>query len=219
MTILVEPRSRVTPENPVLRNTFMLLAMTLLWSAVTCIATSSLSISTPLLIGIAIVQFCILLFAIPATKNSGWGLFWVFAFTGLSGVTLAPAISSYTATENGQEMVLLSLIITTTITSTAAMYAMNTKKDFSFMGAGLLGALIGLVVLSLVNMFLQLPMLALGLSFGGAIIFSMLILYDVSRIVTGGETNYISATVSLYLDITNLFLQILHLLGFALGDD
>lgn len=203
--------------NKVLRNTYMLLSMTLLFSA----ATAGLAMAMNLGQGSALVLSLIgfgLLFVVHATADSGKGIVAVFAFTGVLGAALGPMLNAYLALPNGPALVMQALGGTALVFLTLSGYALTTRKDFSFMGGFLMVGLIVVVVASLVNIFLHIPAVSLAISAAAVLIMSGLILFDTSRIIHGGETNYIRATVALYLDIYNLFAHLLHLLG-VFSDD
>ena len=197
--------------NKVLRNTYLLLSATLVFSAAMAVMAMSMGVR-PLNPLLSLLIAIGLLFGTQFTRNSALGLVMVFAFTGFMGFMLGPILSLYFAAGAGQA-VFTALGATAAATIGLSAYAITTRKDFSFMGGFLMAGLIVVVVASLANLFLHLPMLTLAVSAVGALLFSAFILFDTSRIVNGGETNYISATVSLYLDIYNLFTSLLSLLG------
>jgi modulator of FtsH protease len=215
-----EPReASVLATNKVLRNTYLLLSMTLLFSA--GMAVLSMAAGAPALPWWAtLIGMLGLLFAVHVTRNSAWGLFWVFAFTGFLGFMTGPIISAYLKfVPNGGQLVALSLGGTGVIFAGLSAYALTTRKDFSYMGGFLLAGLLILIIASIANIFLQITGLALALSVMAIGIFSALILFDTSRIIHGGEDNYISATVALYLNIYNIFLSLLQITGLMGGDD
>ena len=160
----------------------------------------------------------LLWFVLPRTANSAAGLGVVFAFTGLLGYGLGPTISYYLSVPGGSQVVMTALGGTGVIFLALSGYALTTRRDFSFMGGFLVVGLLVALVAMVANLFLSIPALSLALSAAIIMIFSGFILYDTSRMVNGGETNYIHATVSLYLSILNIFTSLLHLLG-ALGDE
>lgn len=213
--------SAIASTNKVLRNTYMLLSMTLLFSAV--MAGVAIMIDAPYLGLLALVGFIGLFFAVYKTQNSSWGLFWTFALTGFMGFTLGPIINMYLSTANGAGIVMQAMGLTGLIFFSLSGYVLVTKKDFSFMGGFLFTGLmvvIGAVLLLWGASFFGYYMSGAHLAISSAIVLLMsgFILYDTSRIINGGETNYIMATVSLYVSIYNLFTSLLHLLG-ALGDE
>lgn len=204
--------------NSVLRSTYLLLSMTLVWSAFTAYLGTQVAFSLPLFLGAVIGGF-IALFATLALRNSGWGLVGIFAFTGLEGFTLGPVLSHYLGMANGGTIVATAAGLTAAVFLALSFYALVSRKDFSFLGGMLFVGLIALLLASLVALFFPIPALHLTLSVIGVLIFSGYVLYDTSEIIRGGETSCIVATVSLYLDILNLFLNLLRIVGFLSGDD
>ena len=211
--------------NKVLRNTYMLLSMTLLFSA--AMAGVSMAVGVPYGVSLvcSLVALGLLWFVVPRTANSEAGIWVVFAVTGLLGFGLGPVINMYLkGFANGSQIVMMAFGLTGTIFVGLSAYAIKTRRDFSFMRGflftGILIAFvvsIGLLVASFFGVYLQ-P-LALGISAMFALLMCGLILYQTGEIVNGGETNYVLATVTLYVSIYNLFTSLLHLLGFAAGDD
>ncbi len=204
----------VQPMHSVLRNTYMLLGMTLLFSSVT----AGFSMAMGLGYGTGLILSLVglgLLFVVNATADSGKGLIAVFAFTGVMGASLGPILNHYLGMANGPSIVLQALAGTALIFFALSAYVLTTKKDFSFMGGFLFVGLIVMLIAGLVLMFFPSQAGHLALSAGIVLLMSGLILFDTSRILHGGETNYIRATVSLYLDIFNMFTALLHLLGMS----
>lgn len=204
--------------NKVLRNTYMLLSMTLLFSA----ASAGVSMAMGLGQGAGLILLLVgfgLLFVVNRTADSSTGLIMVFAFTGVMGASIGPMLNYYLALPNGPGLVLQALGGTALVFFGLSAYALTTRKDFSYMGGFLFVGLLVAVVASIANIFLGIPALSLTISAAVVMIMSGLILFDTSRIINGGETNYIRATVSLYLDIYNLFIHLLHLLTALSGDD
>jgi modulator of FtsH protease len=161
-----------------------------------------------------------LLFVVHKMADSAKGLPAIFAFTGVMGASLGPMLSFYLAMENGPSMVLQALGGTALIFFSLSAYALTSKKDFSYLGGFLMTGLIVAVVAMIANIFLAIPLLSITISAVVVMIMSGLILFDTSRIIQGGETNYIRATVGLYLSIFNIFVHLLHLLAvFTGGDD
>lgn len=154
-----------------------------------------------------------LIFAIQAFRNSGVGLVLLAAFSALMGVTLAPMITQHLAMPNGAMLVANAAGLTAVATFACALYAISSKRDFSRIGAFLFAGTIVLLVAMIVGMFVQVPALHLTLSAIGVLLFTGWLLHDVSKIVTGQETNYISASIGVYLDIVNMFSHLLRLLG------
>ena len=208
----------VLATNKVLRNTYMLLSMTLLFSAVTAGIAMMLNIGSGMSLVLMLVSFG-LLFWVHKTAETSQGLVAIFAFTGCLGASLGPMLTYYVALANGPSLVFQALGGTGLIFFTLSGYALTTRKDFSFLKGFLFTGMIVIVVAMLLNLFMQIPVLSLALSAGVIMIMSGLILFDTSRIIHGGETNYIRATVSLYLNVYNIFIHLLHLLGALSGRD
>lgn len=204
--------------NKVLRNTYMLLSMTLVNSAVFAGIAMAMQIPQGAALIMTIVAF-VMLFVIHKTADSAKGLLFTFIFTALLGASLGPMLLYYLSIPNGPSLVMQALGGTALVFFALSGYALTTRKDFSFMGGFLMVGLIVALVGILVNLFLQIPALSLAISGGIVLIMSGLILFDTSRIINGGETNYIRATVALYLDIYNLFIHMLHLLTALSGDE
>lgn len=205
-------------SNKVLRNTYLLLAMTLLFSAVTAGIGMALNLG---MVGylVCLVAAFAMLFVVHKTADSGKGIFAVFGFTGLMGLCLGPLLQVYLSMPNGSSLVMQALGGTALVFFSLSAYALTTRKDFSFMGGFLMTGLIVVIIAGIANLFFQVPAVSLALSAAIVLIMSGLILFDTSRIVHGGETNYIRATVGLYLNIYNLFTSMLHLLGVFGGDE
>lgn len=204
--------------NKVLKNTYMLLGMTLLFSA----ATAGIAMATGLGQGAALILMLVgfgLLFVVNRTADSSKGLLAIFAFTGVMGASIGPMLNYYLAMPNGPALVMQALGGTAVVFFGLSAYALTTRKDFSYMGGFLMVGLLVAVVAMVANIFLSIPALSLTISAAVVMIMSGLILFDTSRIINGGETNYIRATVSLYLDIYNLFIHLLSLLTAFSGDD
>lgn len=205
--------------NKVIKNTFALLSMTLLFSA--AVAGVSMVFNWPhpgLLLTLA--GYFGLLFLTHRLANSAWGLLAVFALTGFMGLTLGPVISKYlTAFSNGHELVMLAMGGTGIIFLGLAGYALTTRKDFSFMAGFLMVGVLVAFLGGLAAAIFSIQPLALAVSVMFVLLMSGMILYQVSELVHGGETNYILATVGLYVSIYNLFLSLLQLLGVFSGDE
>ena len=205
--------------NKVLRNTYMLLGMTLAFSAATAGTSMALGLSHMAGLVMMLVGFG-LLFVVNRMADTAKGLPAIFAFTGVMGAALGPMLNYYVALPWGPSMVMQALGGTSLVFFSLSAYALNSRKDFSYMGWFLMTGLIVAIVASIANIFLGIPALSLTISAAIIMIMSGLILFDTSRIINGGETNYIRATVSLYLNIYNLFIHMLHLVGaFGGGDD
>jgi len=208
----------VLSTNKVLKNTYMLLGMTLLFSA----ATAGVSMAMGLPHGAALVLTLVgfgLLFVVNRMADSSKGLWAIFAFAGVMGASLGPMLNYYLAMPAGPGLVMQALGGTAVVFFGLSAYALTTRKDFSYMGGFLMVGLLVAIVAMIANIFLAIPALSLTISAAVVMIMSGLILFDTSRIINGGETNYIRATVALYLDIYNLFIHLLHLLTAFSGDD
>lgn len=212
----------VLQTNRVLRNTYFLLSMTLAFSAVT--AGIGMAIGLPPIAGIVCsVIAMVMIFFVGKVANSSAGIYFTFAFTGLLGLGLAPTLMHYLSLPSGGSIVFQALAGTAIIFFTLSAYVLTTKKDFSFMGGflmvGLMVAVLASLALMLGGLFgLHIPFAQVAISAVIVLLMSGFILYDTSRIVNGGETNYIIATIGLYLNIYNLFTSLLHLVGF-MNDD
>ena len=205
-------------SHKVLRNTYTLLAMTLLFSG--AMAGLSLAMQWPhpgLLI--TLVGYFGLLFLTTRFRNSALGLVFVFALTGFMGVTLGPIIGQYLSLPGGGQIVMTAMAGTGAIFLGLSAYALISRRDFSFMG-GFLAVGILVAFLAGIGAYLfAIPALSLAVSALFVLLMSGLILYQTSEIINGGETNYIMATVTLFVSIFNLCISLLQLLGFAGGDD
>lgn len=208
----------VLATNRVIRNTYMLLSMTLLFAASTAAASVALNLPHPGLV-LTLIGYFGLLFATAKLRNSGWGLVSVFALTGFMGYTLGPIISHYLGLPNGGQTVMMAMGATSAIFLSLSGYALSTRKDFSFMGGFLMVGVVLAFLAGLAAIFFEIPALSLTVSAAFVLLMSALILYETSNIIHGGETNYIMATVSLFVSIFNLFTSLLHLLGFANSSD
>lgn len=208
----------VRESNKLIRNTYTLLSMTLLFSAFTAGVSMTLNLPHPGLI-ITLVGYFGLLFLTTKLRNSVWGLASVFALTGFMGLTLGPMLNAYLSLPNGTELVMTAMGMTGIIFLGLSAYAISSRKDFSFMGSFLVAGILVAFLAGLAAVFFSLPGLALGVSAMFVLLMCGLILYETSNIVHGGETNYIMATVTLYVSIYNLFTSLLHLLGAFSGDD
>lgn len=204
--------------NKVLRNTYVLLAMTLVFSAFTAGIAMTLNMP-PMGMLITLGGYFGLLFLTTKLRNSVWGIASVFALTGFMGLTLGPLLNYYLATANGSQLVMQALGGTGIIFFALSAYAIKSEKDFSFMGGFLMVGILVAFLAGLGAFFFEMPGLSLAVSAMFVLLMSGLILYQTSEIIRGGETNYIMATVTLYITIYNLFTSLLHLLGAMSGDD
>lgn len=205
--------------NKVLRNTYALLSMTLLFSAVMAAVSMTMNLGPSANLFSVIGAFAMIWLVLPRTANSGAGIAVVFAITGLLGFGLGPVLNAYLALANGGQIIMTALGGTGVIFMALSAYALTTKRDFSFLGGMLFVGFIVVLIAAIANIFLSIPALSLTISSVVILLMSGFILYDTSRIINGGETNYIMATVSLYLNIYNIFVHLLHLLGALGGDD
>lgn len=212
-------RPSVLETNKVLRNTYMLLAMTLVFSAIGAAITMAMNMSRGAALGMMIGAIVIMWFVIPKVANKPSGIAWTFAFTGLMGASLGPMLNMYLGLPGGGAIVMQAMGGTALIFFALSAYVLTTKKDFSFMGGFLMVGLLVAVIAMIGNIFFAIPALSLAISAAVIFIMSGFILYDTSRIVHGGETNYIMATVGLYLNIYNIFVHLLSILGVMGGDD
>ncbi|AWI79715.1 MAG: BAX inhibitor protein [Betaproteobacteria bacterium HGW-Betaproteobacteria-13] len=207
----------VLSTNKVIRNTYMLLSLTLAFSAVTAGASMAFGLPHPGLI-LTLVGYFGLLFLTTKFRNSSLGILFVFALTGFMGYTLGPIISHYLSMPNGSQVVMQAMGGTAAIFLGLSGYALTTRKDFSFMGGFLMVGILVAFLAGLGAVFFEMPGLSLAVSAMFVMLMSGLILYETSNIIHGGETNYVMATVTLYVTIYNLFTSLLHLLGFMNND-
>ncbi|WP_455367127.1 Bax inhibitor-1/YccA family protein [Kaarinaea lacus] len=216
-TPLMKPATQMQTNtlatNKVIRNTYTLLSMTLLFSAVTAGISMALNLPHPGLL-LTLLGYFGLLFATTKFRNSALGLLFVFALTGFMGYTLGPILNSYLSLANGGQIVMTAMAGTGAIFLGLSGYALMTRKDFSFMGGFLIVGILVAFLAGLGAVIFEMPMLSLAVSAMFVLLMSGLILYETSNIIHGGETNYIMATVSLFVAIFNLFTSLLHLLGF-----
>jgi modulator of FtsH protease len=199
----------------VLRNTYLLLSMTLMFSAVT--AGISMALKVPYMGLLMLLPYIVLLVMVEKTKESAAGIGWVFALTGWLGFSLGPVLNHYVGI-SGFEPVLTALGGTATIFLGLSAYVLVTRKDFSFATGFLTTGMLVAFVAALANAFLHIQALALALTCMFLFLSSGMILWQTSQIIHGGERNYISATVTLYVMIYNLFTTLLSLVGLG-GDD
>lgn len=217
-SVVTAPNAVRTPVNRVLKNTYLLLSVTLLFSAAMAGLSMTLALPHPGLI-ITLVGYFGLLFLTEKFRNSAWSLVFVFALTGFMGLTLGPVISAYLKFyPNGHQLVTMAFAGTGAIFLGLSSYVVITRKDFSFVGGFLFTGILVAFLAGLGAWLFQLPMLALAVSAMFVLLMSGLILYKTSEIVNGGETNYVMATVTLFVSIYNLFTSLLHLLG-IFGDE
>ncbi|OGV34307.1 MAG: BAX inhibitor protein [Legionellales bacterium RIFCSPHIGHO2_12_FULL_35_11] len=209
----------VLATNKVLRNTYLLLSMTFIFSAFTAYLSyaSGARMLNPLLL---IVGMYGLMFLTHSLRNSPWGLLSVFAFTGFMGYIVGPILNATIATYgNGPQLVATALGGTGIIFFSLSAYVLTTRKDFSYLGGFLFVAIMVALLAMIATIFFQIPALQLIISAAFILISSGLILFQTSEIIHGGETNYISATVSLFVSIYNLFISLLQILSSLSGRD
>jgi len=218
-TTTTRTRPSLLATNEVIRHTYTLLSMTLLFSA--AMAALSVWLRLPPMVYLLSTVGALLLIwlVLPRTANSAKGLGVVFAITGLLGLGLGPILSTYLALPNGPKIVATAFGGTGVIFLGLSGYALATRRDFSFLGGFLFTGLLVVLVAALANIFLSIPALSLTISAVVILIMSGFILFDTSRLINGGETNYILATVSLYLSLFNIFIHLLSLLGIVGNDD
>lgn len=209
--------------NRVLRNTYMMLGLTMVPTVIGAMVGMNMNFgfmaSSPILSAVIMLAVMMgLFFAINATRNSPIAIVLLLVLTGFMGLMLGPILQVALGLANGGQIVTLAAGGTGAIFLTLAGIATTTRRDFSFMGKFLLVGIVLLVLASLANLFFQIPALALTLSAVAVLLFSGFILYDVSRVVNGGETNYVMATLAIYLDIYNLFVNLLQLLMAFMGE-
>jgi len=200
--------------NKVIRNTYLLLAMTLAFSALTAAASMAMNLPHPGLV-ITLVGYFGLLFLTARFRDRALGLAFVFALTGFMGYTLGSILNACLGMPNGPQLVMTALGATGAVFLGLSGYALTSRKDFSFMAGFLMVGILVAFLAGLGAIFFGMPALSLAVSALFVLLMSGLILYETSNIIHGGETNYIMATVTLYVSIFNLFTSLLHLLGFA----
>lgn len=211
--------SQILATNKVLKNTYVLLSMTLFFSAV--MAFISMAIGPPRGAGLItmLAAMGLIFFVLPKTANSSKGLWVVFAITGLLGFGIGPLLNAYMQVQGGSEIVLTAFGGTGVIFLGLSGYALTSRKDFSFMAGFLMVGMVIAIIAMVANIFLQIPALSLAISSAVILIMSGFILHDTSAIIRGEQTNYILATVGMYLSIFNIFIHLLNLLGVLGGDD
>jgi modulator of FtsH protease len=221
ITLVNRTRGQIASEslnNKVLQNTYTLLSMTLLFSAVTAGISMALNLPHPGIF-LTLAGYFGLLFLTSKFRNESLGLFFVFALTGFMGYTLGPIMSSYMTMVNGSQVVMMAMGATGAIFLSLSAYVLTTRKDFSFMGGFLMVGILVAFLTGLGAIFFGISGLSLAVSSMFVLLMSGLILYETSNILHGGETNYIMATVTLYITIFNLFTSLLHLIGFMNADE
>ena len=200
-----------------LRNTYFLLGLTMAFSAVVAYISMSLNLPYPNLI-VLLVGFYGLLFVTNRLANSAWGILAAFAFTGFMGYTIGPILNMYVA-RGMEDLIMLAFAGTAIVFFACSAYVLTTKKDMSFLSTAIFSLFIVLLLGVVASFFFQIPALAVGISALFVVFSTMTILYETSNIIHGGETNYIRATVSIYVSIYNLFISLLRLLSIFSSDD
>lgn len=212
----------VVDSHKVLRNTYLLLALTMVSTVIGAfigMSTAAVMVQHPIMLTLVMLGAVIgLQFAIAANRNSGLGVALLLLMTGLLGWFIGPMLTVALALKNGPALVGYAAGGTGLVLAVMATIATTTKRDFSFMGKFLFVGMIVLLVAMLANMFLQIPALALTISSLVIVVFSMFLLHDLSRIVTGGETNYVMATTGVYMSLFNIFVNLLSLLMALSGE-
>ena len=208
----------VLATNKVIRNTYLLLSLTLAFAAVVAGVAVALKLPHPGIL-LTLIGYFGLLFAVHKLKDSGLGILAVFGLTGFMGYTLGPIVSRYLGLPNGGEVVMQALGATAVLFIGLSGYALTTRKDFSFMGGFLTVGVLVAFVAGLAAVFFEIPALSLTVSAAFVLLMSGLILYETSNIIHGGETNYVLATVTLFVSIFNLFTSLLQLFGFMGRDE
>ena len=218
-SVIAQTGSSAVSTNKVLKNTYLLLSATLGFSAVMAMVSMAIGVP-PITYLVAVIGAMVLgIFVLPRTANSTSGIGVIFGITGLMGFGLGSVLSMYLALPNGPQVIATAFAGTGIIFLGLSGYALTAKRDFSFMGGFLFAGMMVVVLAMIANLFLQIPALALAVSAGIILLMSGFILFDTSRIVRGGETNYIMATYGLYLSIFNIFISLLNILGIMGGDE
>lgn len=209
----------VLATNKVIRNTYILLSMTLLFSALMAMVSMMAHVGHGASLMSSVGALVLLWFVLPRTANSAAGLGVVFAITGLLGFGLGPMLNSYLKLSNGAELIGMAAGGTGVIFLALSGYALTTRKNFSFMGGFLMVGLVVALVAILANLFFAIPALSLAISAAVIMLMSGFILYDTSRMIHDPQVNYLMMTVGLYLNILNIFTSLLRILGAISGDD
>ncbi len=201
----------------VLRNTYGLLALTLAFSGLIAYVAQQLRLPHPGML-LTLAGFYGLMFATVRLRNSGWGLVTTFALTGFMGYTLGPILNAYLGMSNGSSIIASAFAMTALVFGGLSAFVLITRKDMSFLRGFITAGFFVLLAVVLASLFFDLSAFQLAISAGFVLFSSAIILYQTSEIINGGETNYIMATVSLYVSIYNLFVSLLSILGIANND-
>ncbi|HEC27759.1 MAG TPA: Bax inhibitor-1/YccA family protein [Gammaproteobacteria bacterium] len=212
------PRLNTLDANKVLKNTYMLLSATLAFSAVMAMVSMYINMPPMAYLVSVIVAIVLGMFVLPKTANSSAGIGVIFLITGLLGFGLGSILTVYVAMANGPQIIATALGGTGIIFLGLSGYALTTKKDFSFLGGFLFAGMMVIVLAIIASLFIQIPALALTISAAIIMLMSGMILFDTSRIINGGETNYIMATYSIFLSLFNIFISLLNILGIMSSD-
>jgi modulator of FtsH protease len=215
---IAQTRQDVLATNKVLKNTYLLLAATLGFSALTAMLSMALAMPSWVYLASVVVAMVLGIFVLPRTAQSASGIGVIFGITGLLGFGLCSILSMYLALPNGPSIIATAFGGTALIFLGLSGYALTSKTDFSFMGGFLFAGMMVVVVAMIANLFLNMPALALAVSGAIILLMSGFILFDTSRIKNGQETNYIMATYGIYLSIFNIFISLLQILG-IMGDE
>jgi len=216
-TIQTQSQASVLATNKVLRNTYMLLAMTLAFSAIIAAAVVTLNLPAPGII-ITLVGVYGLMYLTEKNRNNSMGILFVFLFTGFLGYTVGPLINMYIGAGMG-DVVVLAFAGTAFTFFALSAYVLTTKKDMSFLSGMMMAGFVVLIVAMIGNIFLQIPALSLAISAMFILFSSGAILMQTSSIIHGGETSYISATVTIFVSLYNIFVSLLQILGIMGNDD
>jgi len=215
---IVRGTERAVETNKVLKNTYMLLSATLVFSALMAALSMTLAVPSWMYLVSVIAAMVLGMFVLPRSANSSSGIGVIFLITGLLGFGLGAILTMYLALPNGPQIIGTAFGGTGIIFLGLSGYALTSKRDFSFMGGFLFAGIMVVFIAAIANIFLAVPALALAVSGAIILLMSGFILFDTSRIINGGETNYIMATYGLYLSIFNIFISLLQILG-IMGDD
>lgn len=210
-------------RNKVLRNTYMLLALSLVPTVLGAVFAMQLNLFAGMSSWMSMIIFFAgafgLMYLVEKNKHSGMGVAFLMLFTFFMGMMLSRILTAVLNLSNGADIITMAFGGTAVIFAVMAGIATTSKHDFSFMNKALMIGVIVIILAAIANVFMQVPTLTLTIASLAVIIFSLLMLVDIQRIVNGGETNYISASLALYLDIYNVFVSLLQILGITSGDD
>ncbi|NEN75683.1 Bax inhibitor-1/YccA family protein [Pelistega sp. NLN82] len=222
-TIQTQQADSLMAKNRVLRNTYLLLAISMIPTVLGAVLALQLNLFSNLNPWVSTLIFFAgafgLMFLVEKNRNNAAGVGFLLLFTFFMGMMLSRILSYTLALNNGENVIAMAFGSTAIIFGVMATIASTSKRDFSFLGKTLFMGVIVLILAAIANLFFQIPALSLAISAAATVIFSLYILFDVQRIVNGGETSYISATLALYLDIYNIFQSLLHIFGVIGGDD